>query len=83
MGRRYVVGISSAEARGATKYPAMHRTVPIPKNYLAPNVNCAMVRNPALGKGTHSILQELLDLGACGCTQPGRKAHSVQSPAWP
>lgn len=41
VGRRYVISIFSGKARGAAKHPAMHRTVPTPKNYLAQNVNSA------------------------------------------
>lgn len=41
VGRRYVIGILSLEARNANKYLAIQRTVPVPKTYLAPNVSSA------------------------------------------
>lgn len=43
VGRGYVIGIFSGKARGAAKYPAMHRTVPTLKDYLAQNVNSTRV----------------------------------------
>lgn len=39
-------GFQWGEARDATTYPAMHRTVPTMKKDLVPNVNGAEVETP-------------------------------------
>ena len=47
------------EARDAAKHLMMHRTVPMTKKYLSPNVNSAKVKKPCDG-GTQALKEQWL-----------------------